>query len=144
MSSNGKSELTDAHARAEAQVSQDEEPAKGKQRRKEKQRLTGGREKGAGVFQGNGEVEEGIEDQDQQARAHQNEQRLPYGSPLGKGASDPASFSLKHRQNSNRRKQPITPDVEQVQIVGSVCVVQARGCSVGSNKTHTRCCAYVH
>jgi hypothetical protein len=33
--------------------------------------------------------------------------------------SDPASFSLKHRKNSKRRKKPITPDVEQ-QTVSSV------------------------
>ncbi len=47
-------------------------------------------------------MEEGIEDQDQQARSKENKERLPSGSPMGEGASDSASFSLKLRRNSNR------------------------------------------
>jgi len=78
MSSKGKSDVTaHTHARVEAQVSQDKEPATGKQRRQKKAKNDRGKE--VGVFQGVGEVE----DQDQQARSNENEERLPSGSPMG-------------------------------------------------------------
>jgi hypothetical protein len=53
-----------------------------------KKRAKNGKGKGVGVFQGVGAVEEGMEDQDQQARSKENEERLPSapsGSPMGEG-----------------------------------------------------------